>query len=64
MPILLTSGYVAEPAVLKGSDFPLIDKPYDVVGLSRQLRGLLDRPAKGRRGRRRKSGADHAGAPV
>jgi signal transduction histidine kinase len=52
LPILLTSGYVAEPALLNGADFPLVDKPYDVVGLSQLLRSLLDRP-KGRRGRRR-----------
>ncbi len=53
LPVLLTSGYVAEPATLNGADFPLIDKPYDVVSLSQMLRSLLDQPVKPRRGRRR-----------
>ncbi|MDB5470571.1 MAG: sensor histidine kinase/response regulator [Caulobacter sp.] len=62
LPILLTSGYVAEPAGLSGADFPLIDKPYDVVGLSQQLRSLLDGPAKPKRGRRPRHGAAAARA--
>ena len=59
--ILLTSGYVAEGALMETNEFPLIDKPYDVADLSAILRTMLDQapPAAGRRrGPKRPAAAD------
>ena len=50
MPILLTSGYVAETGL--GEEFPVVDKPYDRAGLAAQLRRMLDAPRRRKRSRR------------
>ncbi len=42
LPVLLTSGYVADSALFSDNEFPLINKPYDAVGLSARLRSMLD----------------------
>jgi PAS domain S-box-containing protein len=51
LPVLLTSGFMGEGAVLETAEFPLLDKPYETAQLAAKLRGILDkRPAKKRRG--------------
>jgi len=54
---LLTSGYVAEGALMEANEFPLIDKPYDVAGLSAVLRTMLDQepPASEKHGHAKRS---------
>jgi signal transduction histidine kinase/DNA-binding response OmpR family regulator len=63
LPVLLTSGFVADPSLLQGADFPLINKPYEVANLSHALRSLLDarKPAKRARAPRRAAAAAQAG---
>ncbi|MFC3069495.1 response regulator [Phenylobacterium soli] len=53
LPVLLTSGFMGEGAVLETAEFPLLDKPYETAVLAAKLRKVLDRPA-----RRRRRGAD------
>ncbi|MES2033729.1 MAG: response regulator [Pseudomonadota bacterium] len=55
--ILLTSGYVAEGVLMEVNEFPLIDKPYDVAGLSARLRSLLDATPAGGAKRRKPASA-------
>jgi len=59
--VLLTSGYVAEGVLMEVNEFPLIDKPYDVAGLSMRLRALLDAKPAGR-GRKRPAARARASA--
>ncbi|THD78270.1 MAG: response regulator [Phenylobacterium sp.] len=49
LPVLLTSGFMGEGAVLETAEFPLLDKPYETAGLAAKLRGVLDRPVRKRR---------------
>ena len=50
--VLLTSGFVDDGQVMEGSEFPLLDKPYETAHLASMLRKLLDggdrRPRRGR----------------
>jgi signal transduction histidine kinase/FixJ family two-component response regulator len=52
--VLLTSGFVGESQVMKGNEFPLLDKPYDTPVMAATLRKLLDKP-EGRRRRPRQA---------
>lgn len=54
LPVLLTSGFIGEGAVLDSDEFPLLDKPYETAQLAAKLRGILGKP---RRKRRRGGGA-------
>ncbi len=45
--IVLTSGYMGENAAISGSEFPLIDKPYEGAALAAMLRETLDALAGG-----------------
>jgi len=54
LPVLLTSGFMGEGAVLETAEFPLLDKPYETAGLAAKLRKILDR--SGRRKRRNGEG--------
>jgi len=56
LPVLLTSGFMGEGAVLETAEFPLLDKPYETAQLAAKLRAILDRPA------RRKKRAPEGGA--
>jgi CheY-like chemotaxis protein len=49
LPVLLTSGFMGEGAVLETAEFPLLDKPYETAGLAAKLRKVLDRPARRKR---------------
>jgi PAS domain S-box-containing protein len=49
LPVLLTSGFMGEGAVLETAEFPLLDKPYETAALAAKLRAVLDRPARKRR---------------
>ncbi|MDB5495919.1 MAG: sensor histidine kinase/response regulator [Phenylobacterium sp.] len=46
LPVLLTSGFMGEGAVLETAEFPLLDKPYETAALAAKLRKVLDRPAR------------------
>jgi signal transduction histidine kinase/DNA-binding response OmpR family regulator len=50
LPVLLTSGFMGEGAVLETAEFPLLDKPYETAQLAAKLRGVLDKPARKRKG--------------
>jgi PAS domain S-box-containing protein len=51
LPVLLTSGFMGEGAVLETAEFPLLDKPYETGQLAAKLRGVLDpKPRRRRRG--------------
>ncbi|WP_411286385.1 response regulator [Phenylobacterium sp.] len=50
--VLLTSGFVGDGQVMEGSEFPLLDKPYDTAHLASMLRKLLDGGDRRRRGGR------------
>jgi PAS domain S-box-containing protein len=52
LPVLLTSGFMGEGAVLETAEFPLLDKPYETSQLAAKLRKILDRPVR----RKRKGG--------
>jgi PAS domain S-box-containing protein len=54
LPVLLTSGFMGEGAVLETAEFPLLDKPYETGGLAAKLRKVLDRPGRRKRGARTK----------
>jgi hypothetical protein len=58
LPVLLTSGFMGEGAVLETAEFPLLDKPYETAALAAKLRKILDRP--GRRKRRNGEGGGRA----
>ncbi|MDB5440985.1 MAG: multi-sensor hybrid histidine kinase [Caulobacteraceae bacterium] len=45
LPVLLTSGYVGASAPAK-TEFPLIDKPYELATLASRLREVIDRGAE------------------
>jgi signal transduction histidine kinase/DNA-binding response OmpR family regulator len=63
LPVLLTSGFVGEGAVLETAEFPLLDKPYETRLLAAKLRKVLDRPAtRKRRTRGSRQRADRAAA--
>jgi PAS domain S-box-containing protein len=49
LPVLLTSGFMGEGAVLETAEFPLLDKPYETTQLAAKLRKVLDKPAKRKR---------------
>ena len=60
LPVLLTSGFVGEGAVLETAEFPLLDKPYETAALAAKFRKVLDKPARRKRrasapGRRNKA---------
>ena len=46
LPVLLTSGFMGEGAVLETAEFPLLDKPYETAQLAAKLRAVLERPAR------------------
>jgi PAS domain S-box-containing protein len=50
LPVLLTSGFMGEGAVLETAEFPLLDKPYESAALAGKLRAVLDKPKRRRRG--------------
>jgi PAS domain S-box-containing protein len=58
LPVLLTSGFMGEGAILETAEFPLLDKPYETATLAAKLRKVLDRP--GRRKRRNGEGGARA----
>ena len=62
LPVLLTSGFMGEGAVLDTAEFPLLDKPYETSTLAAKLRQILEptrpRPRRASGGRRRSSSAD------
>jgi CheY-like chemotaxis protein len=63
LPVLLTSGFVGEGAVLETAEFPLLDKPYETQLLAAKLRKVLDRPApRKRRVRGSRQRSDRAAA--
>jgi CheY-like chemotaxis protein/two-component sensor histidine kinase len=49
LPVLLTSGFMGEGAVLETAEFPLLDKPYETAALAAKLRKVLDKPARKKR---------------
>jgi PAS domain S-box-containing protein len=49
LPVLLTSGFMGEGAVLETAEFPLLDKPYETAQLAAKLRKVLDRPVRRKR---------------
>ena len=63
LPVLLTSGFMGEGAVLETAEFPLLDKPYETSQLAAKLRAVLDRPAKRRKRPAAEAGADAKAAP-
>jgi signal transduction histidine kinase len=67
LPVLLTSGYVADADAIETNEFPLIDKPYDAAALSTRLRAMLDaarEPGVSRRGKGGASATTTADASV
>jgi CheY-like chemotaxis protein len=42
LPVLLTSGFMGEGAVLETAEFPLLDKPYETAALAAKLRKVFD----------------------
>jgi PAS domain S-box-containing protein len=58
LPVLLTSGFMGEGAVLETAEFPLLDKPYETAALAAKLRKVLDRPSR----RKRRAGGGGARA--
>jgi len=50
LPVLLTSGFMGEGAVLETAEFPLLDKPYETSALATKLRRILN-PTKRKAGR-------------
>jgi CheY-like chemotaxis protein len=49
LPVLLTSGFMGDGAVLETPEFPLLDKPYETATLAAKLRKVLDRSARRKR---------------
>jgi signal transduction histidine kinase/CheY-like chemotaxis protein len=49
LPVLLTSGFMGEGAVLETAEFPLLDKPYETATMAAKLRKVLDKPARRKR---------------
>jgi DNA-binding LytR/AlgR family response regulator len=49
LPVLLTSGFMGEGAVLETAEFPLLDKPYATAALAAKLRKVLDKPVRKKR---------------
>jgi len=49
LPVLLTSGFIGDGAVLETAEFPLLDKPYESAQLAAKLRAVLDKPGKKKR---------------
>lgn len=49
LPVLLTSGFMGEGAVLETAEFPLLDKPYETAALAAKLRKILDKPVRRKR---------------
>ena len=41
LPVLLTSGFIGDGAILDSAEFPLLDKPYETARLAAELRALL-----------------------
>ena len=62
LPVLLTSGFMGEGAVLETAEFPLLDKPYETSVLAAKLRQILDpmrpKPRRTSGGRRRSATPD------
>jgi PAS domain S-box-containing protein len=61
LPVLLTSGFMGDGAVLETAEFPLLDKPYETARLASELRRLLDRGPKPKH--RRTGGGRRPGKP-
>ena len=60
--VLLTSGFVGNPALLAANDYPILDKPYPAPVLAAKLRELLDSPQPVRKRRRAARGNTAASA--
>src|SRR5690606_31049162 len=45
LPVLLTSGFIGDPELLRRDEFALLDKPYPAEALAARLRSIFDQPA-------------------